>query len=64
MDDLQPAYMLNNYRIEKKVGQGGMSMVYKAYYASTDCFIADKDMPSRLTQDRKLSNVGPAFIAS
>jgi serine/threonine protein kinase len=47
--------MLNNYRIEKKVGQGGIPMVYKAYYASTDRFVADKDTPSRLTQDRKLS---------
>jgi len=55
MDDFQPGQMLENYLIEKKVGQGGMSMVYKAYYASTDRFVADKDMPSRLTQERKLS---------
>ena len=55
MDNFQPGHMLANYLIEKKVGQGGMSMVYKAYYASTDRFVADKDMPSRLTQDRKLS---------
>ena len=55
MDDLQPGHMLENYLIEEKVVQGGMSMVYKAYHASPDRFVADKDMPSRLTQDRKLS---------
>ena len=55
MDDLQPGHMLENYLIEEKVVQGGMSMVYKAYHANTDRFVADKDMPSRLTQDRKLS---------
>ncbi|MCJ7531003.1 MAG: hypothetical protein MUO64_08225 [Anaerolineales bacterium] len=55
MDNFQPGLMLENYLIEKKVGQGGMSMVDKVYYASTDRFVADKDMPSRLTQDRKLS---------
>jgi len=54
MENFQPGHMLESYLIEKKVGQGGMSMVDKVYYASTDRFDADKDMPFRLTQDRKL----------
>lgn len=50
MDDLPPGYMLNNYRIDEKVGQGGMSTVYKAYHASMDRYVAVKVMSSRLAQ--------------
>lgn len=52
MDDLPPGYMLNNYRIDEKVGQGGMSTVYKAYHASMDRYVAVKVMSSRLAQDQ------------
>jgi hypothetical protein len=35
MDIIQPGHMLENHLIEKKVGQGGMSMVDKVYTLTT-----------------------------
>jgi len=45
--------MIEGYRIEKKLGEGGMGMVYKAKQISMDREVALKILSPRLTNDRQ-----------
>jgi serine/threonine protein kinase len=46
--------MLGPYRIEQKLGEGGMGAVYKAVHTRLDKVVAIKVLPHQLTQQAKL----------
>ncbi|MBI5956449.1 MAG: serine/threonine protein kinase, partial [Chloroflexi bacterium] len=50
MDDLI-GKSLGQYRIVEQLGRGGMAVVYKAYQASLDRYVAIKVLPFFQTQD-------------
>lgn len=51
MSDLVGSVLLNRYRIDASVGQGGMANVYKAWDASRAAFVAIKLLNADLAED-------------
>ena len=50
MDTIQPGQMLGPYHIINQIGKGGMAIVYKAYQASVDHYVAVKVLMNGLYQ--------------
>ncbi|BBM81775.1 SpoIIE family protein phosphatase [Candidatus Uabimicrobium amorphum] len=50
---LQPGEIINGYRIERRVGEGGMAVVYKATHLGLNRPVAIKTLVSRLIQNPK-----------
>ncbi|HKZ54159.1 MAG TPA: protein kinase [Anaerolineales bacterium] len=51
MNNLVSGQMLGPYRILEPIGQGGMAMVYKAYHAAMDRYVAVKVLPRQLAEN-------------
>lgn len=53
MPGLQPGEIINGYKIEHRIGEGGMAVVYKATHLGLNRPVAIKTLVSRLIQNPK-----------
>jgi tetratricopeptide (TPR) repeat protein/tRNA A-37 threonylcarbamoyl transferase component Bud32 len=54
MEQRPPPHTLGRYRIEERIGAGGMGVVYRAYDAQLDRYVAIKVLPSEDFKDPTL----------
>jgi eukaryotic-like serine/threonine-protein kinase len=50
MSQMQPGQMIGPYRLINEIGKGGMAIVWKAYHAAMDRYVAIKMLPYQFAQ--------------
>jgi eukaryotic-like serine/threonine-protein kinase len=50
MSQMQPGQMMGPYRLINEIGKGGMAIVWKAYHAAMDRYVAIKMLPYQFAQ--------------
>ena len=50
MSQMQAGQMMGPYRLINEIGKGGMAIVWKAYHAAMDRYVAIKMLPFQFAQ--------------